>query len=371
MGRNEDPGAADPGGDGPLLRIRGLEVRFGSFCALRPLDLDVRDGEFLTILGPSGSGKTTLLRAIAGFLRPDSGAMEFNGEEISGVPTNRRPFNTVFQDYALFPHMNVRDNVGFGLRMRGVRGGDLGGRVDEALRVVGLEDLGGRYPSQLSGGQQQRTALARAMICEPKLILLDEPLAALDATLRRNMQDFLKSVQRKSGITFLFVTHDQSEAITMSDRICVMREGQIEQIGTPRDLYYRPNSRFVAAFFGASNILGPCTVRESSGGTTTVATALGEFEVEGPAPESPGGLSLAVRPEAFVPGDGGRANSLAVEVAAVTFNGSETVTVLRHRETGTTLTMKARSDPSARPHEVGSAVTVGFEPSECAIVADG
>ncbi len=363
-----DSGHEVAGGKAPLLRIRGLGVRFQDFDAIRPLDLDVLNGEFLTILGPSGSGKTTLLRTIAGFQPPTAGGIEFDGRDIADLPINRRPFNTVFQDYALFPHMTVRQNVAFGLRVRGIDRAAREARVGDALAIVELEDLGDRYPAQLSGGQQQRTALARAMICEPRLILLDEPLAALDATLRRQMQRFLKSVQRQSGITFVFVTHDQSEAITVSDRICVMRSGGIEQIGTPRDLYYRPRSRFVAAFFGASNILEPCRVESAAGTATTVATPMGTMLVQGPAPRVREGLALAVRPEALGPLAADHSNRIECEVVSVSFVGSETITELRHPQAGQVLTMKARSDPSARLPAIGSRLEVGFDAAACALV---
>ena len=352
----------------PLLRIRGLGVRFEDFEAIRPLDLDVLNGEFLTILGPSGSGKTTLLRAIAGFQTPTTGRIEFDGRDIADLPINRRPFNTVFQDYALFPHMTVRENVGFGLRVRGTGRAELVERVEAALKIVELEQLGRRYPAQLSGGQQQRTALARAMICEPRLILLDEPLAALDAALRRQMQRFLKSVQRQSGITFLFVTHDQSEAITMSDRICVMRSGSIEQIGTPQELYYRPRSRFVASFFGASNILEPCSVEGHRDDTTTVSTPFGRIRVRGAHPGAESGLALAVRPEAFAPAADTHENRLECEVASVSFVGSETITELRKPGGTEILTMKTRSDPAALPPATGSRLEIGFDSAECALV---
>ena len=363
-GQEVDADASPP----PLLRIRGLGVKFEDFEAIRPLDLDVLNGEFLTILGPSGSGKTTLLRAIAGFQPPTVGRIEFDGRDIADLPINRRPFNTVFQDYALFPHMTVRDNVGFGLRVRGTGRSELGRRVEAALRIVDLQDLGGRYPAQLSGGQQQRTALARAMICEPRLILLDEPLAALDAALRRQMQRFLKSVQRQSGITFLFVTHDQSEAITMSDRICVMRTGSIEQIGSPQELYYRPRSRFVASFFGASNILEPCTVESRKGDAATVSTPFGGIKVQGPPPEASKGLALAIRPEAFAPASDTHDNRIECEVASVSFVGSETITELRRPGGSELLTMKMRSDPAARPSAIGSRLEIGFDSAECALV---
>ncbi len=355
----------------PLLRIRGLGVRFGEVEAIRPLDLDVLNGEFLTVLGPSGSGKTTLLRAVAGFRAPTAGRIEFDGRDVAELPINRRPFNTVFQDYALFPHMNVRDNVAFGLRVRGVARDELARRVDAALEIVELERLGTRYPAQLSGGQQQRTALARAMICEPRLILLDEPLAALDAALRRQMQRFLKSVQRRSGITFLFVTHDQSEAITMSDRICVMRSGRIEQIGTPQELYYRPRSRFVASFFGASNVLAPCRIVDRRNGASIVSTPFGEAAVRGPAPDGSETLALAIRPEAFAPADGDDENRFECEVASVFFVGSETITELRRPGGSETLTMKTRSVPGSSAPAVGSRLAVGFGSRECALVAGG
>lgn len=352
----------------PLLRIRGLGVRFQDFEAIRPLDLDVLNGEFLTVLGPSGSGKTTLLRTIAGFQQPTAGHIEFDGRDIADLPINRRPFNTVFQDYALFPHMTVRENVAFGLRVRGVARTTRDTRVRDALGIVELEDLGNRYPAQLSGGQQQRTALARAMICEPRLILLDEPLAALDATLRRQMQKFLKIVQRRSGITFVFVTHDQSEAITVSDRICVMRSGSIEQIGTPRDLYYRPRSRFVAAFFGASNILEPCRIESTGEDTTMVSTPFGAMRVDGPPPRVREGLALAVRPEALVPASDDTCNRIECEVVSVSFVGSETITELKHPQAHHVLTMKTRSNPSARHPVVGSRLEVGFDAAACALV---
>ena len=363
-----DRAKASAEGKTPLLRIHGLGVRFREFEAIRPLDLDVLNGEFLTILGPSGSGKTTLLRAIAGFQPPTAGRIEFDGRDIADLPINHRPFNTVFQDYALFPHMSVRQNVAFGLRVRRTARAEIKARVDAALGIVELEALGERFPAQLSGGQQQRTALARAMICEPRLILLDEPLAALDAALRRQMQKFLKSVQRQSGITFLFVTHDQSEAITMSDRICVMRSGGIEQIGTPQDLYYRPRSRFVAAFFGASNILEPCRIERVRDDIVAVSTPFGTMEVRGHPPDVREGLALAIRPEAFIPVTGDHPNRIECEVASVSFVGSETITELKHPQAPQPLTMKARSDPAARPPAIGSRMRVGFEPAECALV---
>ena len=352
----------------PLLQIRNLEVRFGSDTALQPIDLDVLDGEFLTIVGPSGSGKTTLLRVIAGFQVPSTGRVEFEGRDILNTPINARPFNTVFQDYALFPHMTVRGNVSFGLKVRGVKRNQIEEDVDRVLEIVGLLHLGNRYPAQLSGGQQQRTALARAMICQPRLILLDEPLAALDATMRQQMQSFLKSVQRKSGITFLFVTHDQSEAITMSDRICVLNAGAIMQIGEPRQLYYRPANRFVASFFGDSNLIEPCRVTERADRCALISTPLGQFEVHCDIPDQTRNLVLTVRPEAFVAAGDTHSNTIDFEVEAVNFVGSETVTRLRHAALTDSFTMKSKSASGYRPPAVGSHIQVGFDKDQCSLV---
>ena len=238
-----------------VVELQGVSFSYGAVEILHAIDLAVEDGEFLVVLGPSGSGKTTILRLIGGFLAPSGGRITLDGTDIAHVPINRRPFNTVFQDYALFPHMTAEENVGYGLTVRGVRKADISKRVKETLDLVALGDFGGRYPAQLSGGQQQRVALARAIICEPRLILLDEPLGALDAELRRQMQRFLKHLQREIRTTFLFITHDQEEAVTMADRICVMRAGRIEQIGTPGEVYYFPNSEYVARFFGDNNVV--------------------------------------------------------------------------------------------------------------------
>lgn len=351
----------------PLLSIRGLGMHYDTATALHALDLDVLDGEFLTILGPSGSGKTTLLRLIAGFLVPSSGRIEFEGRDIAGLPINQRPFNTVFQDYALFPHLKVRDNVAFGLRVRGTPSREITKRVDAALATVELAGLADRYPSELSGGQQQRTALARAMICEPQLILLDEPLAALDASLRRQMQGFLKNVQRRSGITFLFVTHDQSEAITMSDRICVMNDGRIQQLGPPRTLYYQPANRFVASFFGENNLLEPCELLSCNGATARVKTPIGEVSVAGEAPSS-GRLALAIRPEALTLAGAEALNRLEGTVASLTFVGSETLAEIAMAQ-GPTLTMKIRSEAGDRGLEMGQAVALDFDPDAAALIA--
>ena len=222
----------------PDIRLRGLVKRYGGQAAVDGIDLDVRRGEFFTMLGPSGSGKTTTLRMIAGFERPDEGSVELAGEEVSGTPPFDRDVNTVFQDYALFPHLSVEDNVAYGLRVKKVPKPERRTRVGEALEMVRLPSLGGRKPSQLSGGQRQRVALARAIVNRPQVLLLDEPLGALDLKLRQEMQVELKRIQEGVGITFVYVTHDQEEALTMSDRIAVMNKGRIEQIADPEEVYH-------------------------------------------------------------------------------------------------------------------------------------
>jgi len=232
-----------------------VRKNYGHVVAVDGIDLTVDEGEFFTLLGPSGSGKTTLLRLIAGFERPDGGRIELGGRDVTSMPPHQRETNTVFQDYALFPHMTVGDNIGYGLRVKGVAAADRRERVDRALKMVRLSGLDKRKPNQLSGGQRQRVALARAVINEPEVLLLDEPLGALDLKLRQEMQLELKRIQKQVGITFIYVTHDQEEALTMSDRVAVLANGRIEQIGSPVELYERPATEFVAGFIGISNLL--------------------------------------------------------------------------------------------------------------------
>jgi len=237
------------------VELRGVSKRFGSVVALREVDLTVEAGEFLTLLGPSGCGKTTLLRLIGGFDSPDTGSVWLSGTEVTAVPPYRRAVNTVFQNYALFPHLTVAENVSFGLKMQKAPKAEIAQRVAEALALVSLGGLEARKPHQLSGGQRQRVALARALVCRPKVLLLDEPLAALDAKLRHAMQLELKALQRKVGLTFIFVTHDQQEALAMSDRIALLNDGRIEQIGAAADIYTQPKTAFVADFIGRANLI--------------------------------------------------------------------------------------------------------------------
>jgi len=239
----------------PAIRFEQVSRHFGEVKAVDNVDLEIHDGEFFSMLGPSGSGKTTCLRMIAGFDRPTSGHIFLYGQDVSDLPPYERNVNTVFQDYALFPHMTVEDNVAYGLMIKGIAKETRKKRVDEMLELVRLPKFGSRKPSQLSGGQRQRVALARALINHPKVLLLDEPLGALDLKLRQQMQVELKSIQQRVGITFIFVTHDQEEALTMSDRIAVFNEGKIVQVGTPPEIYESPASPFVAGFVGTSNLI--------------------------------------------------------------------------------------------------------------------
>jgi putative spermidine/putrescine transport system ATP-binding protein len=237
------------------VRLEAISKRFGDVAAVDDVTLDVAPGEFFTMLGPSGSGKTTTLRLIAGFERPDAGRIELGGADVTDAAPYARDVNTVFQDYALFPHMTVRENVEYGLRVKGVGRGPRRAQAQEALSRVRLGEHGDRKPNQLSGGQRQRVALARALVNRPRVLLLDEPLGALDLKLRQEMQVFLKALQRDLGITFVYVTHDQDEALSMSDRIAVFNHGRLEQIGAPADVYERPASEFIAGFVGVSNLL--------------------------------------------------------------------------------------------------------------------
>lgn len=247
------------------IRLSGVSRHYGAVKAVDNIDLDIAEGEFFAMLGPSGSGKTTTLRLIAGFERPTAGEIQIYGDVAQGIPPYKRPVNTVFQDYALFPHLNVRDNVAYGLMVAGVAKSVRHKSADEALEMVALGAYGSRKPSELSGGQRQRVALARALVNKPKALLLDEPLGALDLKLREQMQEELKILQRSLGITFVFVTHDQGEALSMADRVAVFNEGRIEQVGTPEDIYYRPEHPFVADFVGSSNVLSPEFVAKLTG----------------------------------------------------------------------------------------------------------
>lgn len=307
------------------VELRGVSKSFGSVVALHPTDLQIRSGEFFSVLGPSGSGKTTVLRLIAGFEQPDSGSISLEGADVTSVPPNARNVNTVFQDYALFPHMSVRQNVEYGLRVKKVARTEMNEAVDAMLGVVRLEGFADRRPGQLSGGQRQRVALARALVNEPDVLLLDEPLGALDLKLREEMQVELKAIQQRLGVTFVYVTHDQGEALSMSDRVAVFSAGRIEQVGTPREIYESPASQFVASFVGTNNVITSSEARRLFG---DAVAAHGE--------------TVAIRPERLQLSGTGSAG-FPVRVTALQYLGAETK-VHMVTDSGTNLVAVAGSD---------------------------
>ena len=276
-----------------LLELQGITKRFGDFEALRDISLEIQQGEFVALLGPSGCGKTTLLRLVAGFLSPEAGVVRIDGQDITGLAPYRRPLNTVFQNYALFPHLSVLENVAYGPRRKGTPRRKAFLEAEDTLSLVGLEGFSARLPRELSGGQQQRVALARAIVNKPKILLLDEPLSALDLKLRKRMQLELKQLQEKLGITFVFVTHDQEEAMSMADRIVVMNAGRIEQVGLGDEIYARPATRFVADFVGEVNLID-CVIEEGG----NVRSDL-DVPVNRSANTSPGPATAVIRPEHF------------------------------------------------------------------------
>jgi spermidine/putrescine transport system ATP-binding protein len=360
-----------------ILRLENLSKRFGSVVAVDSVNLSVYHGEFLAILGPSGSGKTTILRMIAGFERPDSGRILFDGEEVTEVPVNRRPFNTVFQDYALFPNLNVFRNVAYGLSIRRVDWREIRERVHEALEMVALPGYGERYTDQLSGGQRQRVALARALILRPRILLLDEPLGALDLALRKQMQITLKQIQEKVGITFIHVTHDQEEGLSISDRVAIVHRGAVQQVDKPRKVYFQPGNRFTAGFMGENNMFGGRV------------TAIDSEQVRLDSPLGPirsqrclgcEGLGVGdeaviiVRPESILVGAAasGAANRFQAVVRRRVFTGSEEkLLVAVERAPSLELMIKLhylQHDEQAADLEDSAGVQVGFSPENCWIV---
>jgi spermidine/putrescine transport system ATP-binding protein len=286
--------SGEGGAGGGAVRLVGLEKLFEGAHAVRGIDLDIRAGEFFSLLGPSGCGKTTTLRMIAGFEQPTAGQILLDGKDLVSVPAHKRPVNTVFQSYALFPFLDVWDNVAFGLRYRKATKAETTRRVGEILELIQMSDYAKRRPAQLSGGQQQRVALARALVLNPSVLLLDEPLGALDAKLRKHLQLELKSLQREVGVTFIYVTHDQEEALTMSDRLAVMRDGLVEQIGTPEAVYSAPESAYVAGFLGSANVLD---VEVLGTDADAVACRLGSLPVRAVGVARAGPGKVIVRPE--------------------------------------------------------------------------
>ncbi len=346
--------------------LEGLVKRFGEHVAVAGVDLTIPPGEFFTMLGPSGCGKTTTLRLIAGFERPDDGRILLDGTDLSNTPPHKRDVNTVFQSYALFPHRTVAENIGFGLRYRRLSKAETERKVAEAVALVRLEGFEGRRPAHLSGGQQQRVALARALVLEPPVLLLDEPLGALDARLRLDLQVELKRIQEQLGITFVYVTHDQDEALTMSDRVAVMRDGVIEQCGPPRELYEGPATTFVANFLGSSNLL------EVQVGTRGDTLALGTFTLV--CADASGyadcAAMLMVRPESVqLEARGGEgANRIPGMVEEVVYLGFHQEVRVR-LATGALIKVDVPSDAPTAEHEPGDAVAVHLPPAALRVLA--
>ena len=357
-----------------IVQLQGVAKRFGSFTAVERTNLQIPTNAFFALLGPSGCGKTTLLRMLAGFESPSEGSILIDGQEMSRVPPNRRPVNMVFQSYAVFPHMTVAENVAYGLRVAGVSRAEIGPRVREALAMVRLTGLEGRMPDQMSGGQRQRVALARALVKRPKVLLLDEPLSALDKKLREEMQLELVRLQHEVGITFIVVTHDQEEALSMADRIAVMEKGRILQIAPPRELYEQPNCRFVAGFIGVMNLFEAQVRGAEDGMARLEVKGIGSLQV--PIESSPprGPATLAVRPEKLrllTEQPANAAARLAGQVEQLAYFGDtsqvyvrlgdgERISVTRHNATRST----------AAGLSAGQPVWLAFDPADAILLTD-
>jgi spermidine/putrescine transport system ATP-binding protein len=362
----------------PSVRLQGVTKAFGDLVAVDDLDLDIGDGEFFTLLGPSGCGKTTTLRMVAGFEEPTSGTVLIGGEDVVDLPAHRRPTNTVFQSYALFPHLSVGENVAFGLRRKKVPKDEIKRRVATELERVGLAREVNRRPSQLSGGQQQRVALARALVNLPKVLLLDEPLGALDLKLRKGLQIQLKQIQRDVGISFVYVTHDQEEALTMSDRIAVMQAGRIEQMGDPEDVYERPSTTFVAGFIGVSNLM-PGTATSVNGDRVRVKLDTGpELEAQGADGVTTGErIHAVVRPEKLQiqggngsgPADGPSVEGI-VEASVYLGTATQIVVGLDEEVRMTVLVPNASEAERARLPGGGARVRLSWAPEHIHVVRE-
>ena len=352
------------------IELDHVTIRFGDFTAVKDVSLKINGGEFFSILGPSGCGKTTLLRTISGFLEPTEGAVRIGGQDMAGIGSNKRPTALIFQNLALFPLMSVAENIGYGLRVRGVPKAERKRKADELLRLVALPDQGDKRISELSGGQKQRVAVARALAVEPKVLLLDEPLSALDLRLRQHMRTELRAIQKRVGITFIYITHDQGEALTMSDRIAVMNAGHVEQVGDGRSVYDRPATPFVASFVGENNGVSG-TVEDFAEGVATLKTPLGVLKGRGGAGLTHGGpATIFLRPEAFGFSAPGATPDLTAEFVNSAFEGNFTLVFLRAAN-GQPMTMSVGRAIDIGPLTPGAPVGLTFSSADALVLPIG
>jgi spermidine/putrescine transport system ATP-binding protein len=359
---------------GAEVALEGVGLAYGSFWAVRGIDLDIRPGEFFSLLGPSGCGKTTILRLVSGFVEPSEGVIRIAGRDVRGVGPAARPTSLVFQNLALFPLMKVWENVAFGLEVRGVPKAERRRRAEELLELVALPGFADKRVDELSGGQRQRVAIARSLAVEPQVLLLDEPLSALDLKLRQHMRAELKAIQRRTGVTFVYITHDQGEALTMSDRVAVMSQGRIEQVGTPAEIYDAPATAFVASFVGESNPL-PGRVRESGGGFATLETALGPLRARDPRGLATGSPAIViVRPERCRLDGAGEAdaadNLVEGRIERVDFEGAF-ANLLVASPAGPGLVVQLANDGRLAGLAAGAPVTVRFPPEAALALPEG
>ncbi|PSJ60928.1 ABC transporter ATP-binding protein [Pseudaminobacter soli (ex Li et al. 2025)] len=361
-------GAARDGGqlEKPAVEFRNIDIAYGKFVAVRNFSLAIRKGSFITLLGPSGCGKTTILRSIAGLVDISAGQISIGGKRVDDVPIYKRNIGLVFQSYALFPHKNVFDNVAFGLKYRNVPKPEIARRVSKALEMVRLPGSEKKLPSQLSGGQQQRIALARAIVFEPEVLLLDEPLSALDANMREEMRVEIKKIQKETGITAIFVTHDQEEALSMSDQIVVMDAGTMEQIGSPEQVYETPATAFVADFLGKANML-PGVVSSVDGHKATITLSAGQaVTAVSPKVLTPGArVSVVVRPQKLSVGASVPANKLAGRVVSTSYLGGSAIYEI---DIGERTIIRANTPIDGKVAREGEAINVGFDPAGCVLL---
>ena len=353
-----------------FLELTDIQKRFGDVAAVQNFNLAADRGEFVSFLGPSGCGKTTTLRMIAGFEQPTAGTILVDGTDITRRPPNQRNVGMVFQSYALFPNMTVGDNIGFGLKVRRKPRASVREKVQELLRLINLPDKADRYPYQLSGGQQQRVALARALAIEPQVLLLDEPLSALDAKIRVALRKEIRSIQRQLGITTVYVTHDQEEALSLSDRVVVMNEGRIEQVGTPAEIYNFPATPFVASFVGTLNLIAGKVVEAGAGRLSIDGQ---EIRAPGPITQARDGstVTVAIRPEAIELGEGGGTNRLQGTIEDVSFLGSIVRIRVRLPGTETSISLDTFNDPNLNPPAIDETVTLSFPREACLVIGSG